>query len=114
MTRHLEAGGVLVVEPWFEPGTMTHGFVTLLSTDLPDGARGCRMSHTAVEGRLSRLHFEYLIGDAGGLRRETEVHELGLFTRDETMAAMTAAGLRAITHDERGPGGRGLYIATRP
>ena len=114
MARHLVPGGVLVVEPWFEPGTMTHGFVTLLSTELPDGAKGSRMSYTTVEGRLSRLHFEYLLGDAGGLRRETEVHELGLFSRDEMTAAMGAAGVRDIAFDEQGPSGRGLYIAMRP
>jgi SAM-dependent methyltransferase len=114
MARHLVPGGVLVVEPWFEPGTMTHGFVTLLSTELPDGATACRMSHTRVDGRLSHLRFEYLLGDANGLRRESEVHELALFSRDETTAAMSAAGLRDIAFDEQGPSGRGLYVATCP
>jgi SAM-dependent methyltransferase len=114
MARHLVPGGVLVIEPWFEPGTMTHGFVTLLSSELPGGAKACRMSHTTVEGGLSRLRFEYLLGDADGLRRETEVHELGLFSRDEMTAAMGAAGLRGIAYDEQGPSGRGLYVATYP
>jgi SAM-dependent methyltransferase len=114
MARHLVPGGVLVVEPWFEPGTMTHGLVTLLSSELPDGTKACRMSHTTVEGRLSRLRFEYLIGDADGLKRETEVHELGLFSRDEMTAALDEAGLRDIAYDEPGPSGRGLYLAMRP
>lgn len=114
MARHLKPGGVLVVEPWFEPGTMTHGFVTLRLSELPDGTTACRMSHTVIDGALSRLHFEYLIGDASGLRRETEIHELGLFTREEMTSAMGAAGLRDIRHDDVGPSGRGLYVATRP
>jgi len=36
-----------------------------------------------VEERTSRLEFEYLIGQAEGIRRASEVHELGLFTRSE-------------------------------
>lgn len=114
MARHLVPGGVLVVEPWFEPGMMTDGFVTLLSRELPDGTKACRMSHTAIDGRRSVLRFEYLVGEARGLRRESEIHELGLFTREEMTGAIEAAGLCDSRYDEPGPSGRGLYVATCP
>lgn len=114
MARHLAPGGVLVVEPWFEPGTMQQGFVTILTGARPDGTHACRMSHTTIAGRISRLQFDYLIGDARGLRHERETHELGLFTREEMAGAIDAAGLRDLGYDEEGPSGRGLYVATRP
>ncbi|UCF20315.1 MAG: class I SAM-dependent methyltransferase [Gemmatimonadota bacterium] len=111
MADHLAERGILVVEPWFEPGTMEHGFVTCATVDAP-GAKVCRMTHTALEGRLSRLRFEYLIGTREGLRREVEIHELGLFSREEMEAAFQTAGL-VVDYDPEGLIGRGLYIAWR-
>lgn len=111
MARHTGPGGVLVVEPWFEPGVMRPGFLTCRVAETANGTI-CRMSHTAIEGAVSRLHFEYLIGSAAGLRRAAERHELGLFTRDQMEGAFAAAGM-AATFDERGPTGRGLYVARR-
>jgi len=111
MARHAAPDGVLVVEPWFEPGAMRQGYVTCRVADTPDGTI-CRMSHTAIEGQVSRLHFEYLIGSAAGLRRVTELHELGLFTRRQMESAFEAAGM-TVAFDEQGPTGRGLYVASR-
>ena len=114
MARHLAPGGVLLIEPWFEPGAMTHGLVTMLTAETPDGTKACRMSHTTLDGRTSRIRFEYLLGDEHGLRRETELHELGLFTREEMVAAFRSAGLSDIEYDEDGPSGRGMCVATSP
>jgi SAM-dependent methyltransferase len=111
MARHLAPRGVVLVEPWFEPGDMQDGYVTCLVVDTPDG-KACRMSHTTIDGAISRLRFEYLMGSAGGLRRATEVHELGLFPRDVMLHAFEEAGL-AVQRDPEGPTGRGLYTAWR-
>lgn len=108
MARHLEPGGVVVVEPWFAPGAMTDGFVTSTTVEA-GGRRIVRMSRTVLEGRISRLEFEYLIGSAAGLERRTEVHELGLFTREETEDAFARAGLTAEFR-EPGLSGRGLFV----
>ncbi|MGD8277163.1 MAG: SAM-dependent methyltransferase, partial [Gemmatimonadota bacterium] len=54
--------------------------------------------------------FEYLIGEPDGIRRATEVHELGLFSREEMLAALRAAGFDA-QYDDTGPTGRGLWAA---
>lgn len=111
MARHSAPDGVLVVEPWFEPGAMRHGHVTCRVADTVDGTI-CRMSHTTIEGSVSRLHFEYLIGSPTGLRRVTELHELGLFTRRQMESAFVATGM-TVAFDEQGPTGRGLYVAWR-
>jgi len=112
MTRHVAARGVLTVEPWFEPGAMEEGFV-VCHTGAGDGTRVCRMSRTTIDDGVSTLHFEYLIGTPAGIRRESEVHRLGLFTREQMTEAITRTGL-ICEYDPTGPTDRGLYIAYRP
>ncbi|HET7461451.1 MAG TPA: class I SAM-dependent methyltransferase [Longimicrobium sp.] len=111
MARHLAAGGALAVEPWFAPGEYRPNHVHLLTVDEPE-LKLVRMSHGTVEGNLSILDFEYLVGRPGGITRAHERHEMGLFTRDQTLAAFAAAGLRA-TFDAEGLMGRGLYIGLK-
>jgi SAM-dependent methyltransferase len=109
MTRHVREGGVLIVEPWFEPDAMEHGHVTCITARNND-VTVCRMSFTEITDHRSRLHFEYLIGSRTGLQRVSETHELGLFTRAEMEAAFHAAGV-ACVFDGHGITGRGLYVA---
>lgn len=108
MARHIAPGGVLVVEPWFPPGFMTHGRTAASVADSPN-LTVARMSHVALEGRVSRLVFEYLIGRPEGIERAREEHVLGLFGDDEMQDAFRAVGL-SVAHDPRGLTGRGLYL----
>jgi hypothetical protein len=107
--RHLNDGGVIVVEPWFPPGRLDPSRVTRNEAET-NGLRIERTSRVEVDGQLSRLRFDYTLTDATGVRTATEVHELGLFTSDEMLAAFAAAGLHA-EYDEAGLAGRGLYTA---
>lgn len=107
--EHLAPGGVVLVEPWFAPGVMQHGRVSI-NTAERDDVRVARMAYTEVDGRLSRIRFEYLVGRASGIEHLTEVHELGLFTTDEQLHAFEEVGLMA-THDPVGVDGRGLFVA---
>ncbi len=107
--RHLAPGGVIVVEPWFAPGVLEPGRVTV-NTAEAEGVQVCRMAHTSVDGRISRLRMDYLIGRPDGIRHASEVHELGLFTQEEMQASFRAAGL-AAEHDPVGLTDRGLYVA---
>jgi hypothetical protein len=106
--RCVRPGGVVIVEPWFEPGEMTHGFISLHTASTED-VKICRMSRTTLHGTRSTLTFEYLIGRPRGIERFSEQHELGLFTRPEMERAFRQAGL-IVTHDPEGLTGRGLYI----
>ncbi len=107
--QHLEPRGVVLVEPWFPPGKMRTGTHSERTGEGP-GVRVRRVGTTEVDGRLSRLTFEYTIETADGTRHATEVHELGLFTVDEMLAAFAAAGLSAEYRPEA-LADRGLYVA---
>jgi SAM-dependent methyltransferase len=105
---HLHPDGVVIVEPWFEPGVLDQGRVDQ-TTGEANGVRVTRSSRMEVERGLSRLHFDYEITDATGTRHVHEVHELGLFTNGELMKAFRASGFD-VTYDSVGLINRGLYI----
>jgi len=107
--EHLAPGGIIVIEPWRAPGTLDPELV-LRHAGEADGVRVSRVSRTEIEGRLSRLLFDYEITDAAGTRRASEIHELGLFTTAEMMQTFQDAGLE-VEHDPKGLTDRGLYVA---
>ena len=72
--------------------------------EVPEEAR------TEIDGRMSRLYFDYDIVDHGRAFHASEVHELGLFTPDEMIAAFESTGL-LVDYDPAGLTGRGLYVA---
>lgn len=111
--RHLSPGGVVVVEPWFPPESWQPGRV-YLHTGQIDGGHVVRMSHSTVEGRVSKLKFHYLIGTSEGIDHRVEHHELGLFAASELTGAFGRAGFTSIRYDPEGLTGRGLLIATGP
>jgi len=108
--RHLAPGGVVLVEPWFAPEDWRQGRV-YLNTVETDDLKVARMSHSTVEGRVSKLVFEYLVGTSAGLEHRTEHHDLLLLTTDELRSAFTRAGFATVEHDPQGPTGRGLFVA---
>jgi SAM-dependent methyltransferase len=107
--EHLAPGGVIVVEPWFGPGGLDTTRVDRTVAEA-GGVRVTRESRVEVEGRLSRLYFDYEISDTAGTRCVREVHELGLFTPAEMLEQFHKAGLE-VEHDPSGLTGRGLYVA---
>jgi len=110
--RHLEPGGVAVVEPWFEPGAW-HPGRSYLTTAESDSSKVARMSHSDVDGRISTVEFHYLLATAEGIEHRQEMHRLGLFTRDEMMGRFEAAGFHPVEYDPEGLIGRGMYVAYR-
>jgi SAM-dependent methyltransferase len=109
--RHLAPGGVVVLEPWFEPGQWHTGSVYMKTAEV-EGVKVCRMSHSVVQDGVSVLEFQYLIGRIEGIDHRTEVHELGLFTTDEMRRCFGEAGLTIAEYDPVGLTGRGLFVAT--
>ncbi len=106
---HLQPGGLVVVEPWFEPSAVVPGRTETRTVEGP-GVVVTRRSRSTVDGRLFRLTFEYDLTRGGETTHASEDHELGLFTRSEMEGAFASAGL-TVDYDPAGPSGRGLYLA---
>ena len=103
---------MLVVEPWLAPEAVVVPHVGAVFVDEPE-LKIARVNTIEVDGRRSSFEFQYLVGTPAGVEHFTERHELGLFTREEHLAAFRAAGL-AVEHDEEGLMGRGLYVGVAP
>jgi SAM-dependent methyltransferase len=108
--EHLTPGGVMIVEPWFAPGAMNPDRVVRNTVDAGD-VQVTRVSRVEIEGRLSRLFFDYEITDGAGTRHASEIHVLGLFTHEELLSTFRDAGF-TVEFDPVGLTDRGLYIAT--
>ena len=112
MARHLEPGGVLVVEPWLTPDAWSDRHVGAVFVDEPE-LKIARVNVAEREGTISSFEFQYLVGTPDGVEHFSERHELGLFTVEQQLEAFRAAGLEA-EHDPEGPMRRGLYVAVAP
>ena len=106
---HLADSGIVLLEPWFPPNVLGPGRISVKKIESAEVSI-CRMSHVEIDGRLSRLRFEYLIGRPTGIEHLSEVHELGLFTVEEMLVCFRQAGL-SVDYYPNGPSGRGLYLA---
>lgn len=112
LSKHLEPGGVLIVEPWILPENWRDGTVHALHVDEPD-LKISRMSVSRREGDLSVIEFHYLMATRAGVEHFTERHELALFDHREYVDALAAAGLE-VFHDPAGLPGRGRFIGIKP
>lgn len=113
MARHLVPGGVLVIDPWWSPGTFLDGHIAhdVVRTDTRTVAR---LSHSRRDGDSVRHEAHYLVADATGIRHFTHTQPLTLFTRAQYLAALEHAGCAAehveyATHFTA----RGLFVAVR-
>lgn len=107
--RHLAPDGIVLVEPWFPPEAVSAGHKSTRTAEA-NGVHVERVATTDIDGRLFLLRFDYTIREGDRVRHTTELHELGLFTRDETLQAFAAAGLTA-RHEAPTELNRGLYLA---
>jgi SAM-dependent methyltransferase len=112
LARHVEPGGVLLVEPWLTPDVWVPNRPHVLAADAP-GLALARVTVSGLRGeRISTTEMHYVVGTADGIEHFVDEHELYLFTEDEMRAAFEQAGLRAEL-DPDGLIGRGLWICTR-
>lgn len=121
MAKHLEPGGVLVIEPWLSPEVWDEKHLHMLTVDEPNVklARASLPSTRGDNNEISVLDFTYLVATQGKVEVIEERHELRLTSETEFIAALTKVGLEARFEPEgltmpSNPGSRGLYIATKP
>jgi hypothetical protein len=108
LVRHLQPGGVLVVEPWISPERFAAGRLVFDHVDDAD-LKVARMYVTKRRGAVSVFDSQYLVATGNGVAHFTERQELGLFTDQQYRAAFHQAGLRVVA---TGPQlfGYGLYV----
>jgi SAM-dependent methyltransferase len=112
MARHLEPGGVLVVEPWLGPGDWRTGHLSARFVDEP-ALKLARLSVSARRGRLTPLDEHHLVATPAGVEHFRHRHTLALYSDDEYRAAFRAVDLEPL-RDAGLPGEpRGLYLAIR-
>lgn len=110
MAKHLNLGGILLVEPWITPEAWLVGHIDSETYKTDEFVVTRMMVSEPIE--RGRLVLEYLIGDKSGISKVTETHEMGWFTHEEYLKAFTKAGLE-VEHIEEGLTGRGIYIGTK-
>jgi SAM-dependent methyltransferase len=113
MARHLEPGGVLLVEPWFTPaqwtpGTKVHGGLHVDRDDL----KIARLTVSETRGRFAVTPMHHLVATLDGVEHFVETHELFLAEEHEYRVAFEAAGLDGVRH-EPDVLVRGLWIGHR-
>ncbi|MBD0318464.1 MAG: class I SAM-dependent methyltransferase [Thermoleophilia bacterium] len=111
LARHLERRGVLVLEPWIRPDQWELGGPYSLFVDEPE-LKVARVNLSPPAGKTVVLEMHHVVGRPDGVESFVERHELGMFTHEEYVGALAAAGLD-LEHDPDGLSGRGLYVATR-
>ena len=110
--RHLEPGGLALVEPWLTPDVWLPNRPHLLTHEEP----GLVLARATLSGlrdeRISTTEMHYVVATPAGVEHFVEHHDLYLFTDDEMRSAFGAAGL-TVDYDVAGPTGRGLLICSR-
>lgn len=108
---HLQPGGVVVLEPWYEPDRFLAGTVHAAFVDQPDRKIARFNRSQLIDGR-SVVDFHYLIAEPDGVQYFTERHDMALFSRDQMEEAFRRAGLE-VSFEPEGLCGRGLYLGRR-
>lgn len=115
MVKHLKPGGVLVIEPWLQPGVFDPGRLPHTEVgELPERKlKVTRTAHNALEGNISVMNMHHVVESPEGTREFTEEHRLALYSHEEYEQAFIATGV-SFVQDEQGLSGRGLYIGVKP
>jgi len=112
LARHVAPGGLVLVEPLWEPDTHREGELKLNVVDKPDLKIAWMYTNERV-GDVAHWENHFLVGTPDGVDAFVEVHEAGLFTDAQYRHAFASAGLAIIEWDPEGAWGRGLYVAHR-
>ncbi len=108
LARHVAPGGVLVVEPWLEPGVWEPGRIGAVFVDEDD----LKVARLNVGDSAEVMDMHYLVATPDGVESFTERHELGVFSREDHIEAFRSAGL-LVEREPEGLMGRGIYLGTR-
>jgi SAM-dependent methyltransferase len=110
--RHLNPGGVVIIEPWFTPEEIcTH--LNDVQFGQYNQISACRMRKTIVENTIATVTTHILISSQSDVKYISNDHKFGLFSRQDFFSAFDASQLQAH-FIEGGITERGVYVATKP
>lgn len=107
--RHLNPGGVVIVEPWLTPEEYQSGSVHLATSGTADQPIA-RMNSSQRRGNRSVMDMHYLVAEGGKVLYWVERHDLALFNVPTQLEAFRTAGLTARHIRSRFTTQRGLYV----
>jgi SAM-dependent methyltransferase len=113
LAGHVAPGGLLLVEPLWEPDAHREGELKLNVVDQPDLKIAWMYTNDRV-GDVAHWENHFLVGTPHGIDTFVEVQDAGLFTDAQYRHAFSSARLEIVEWDPEGPWGRGLYVAHRP
>ncbi|MEX0686718.1 MAG: class I SAM-dependent methyltransferase [Balneolales bacterium] len=111
MAKHINPGGVILVEPWVGPDQYWEGKFIANYVDQPD-LKIAWMYKNEREKLTSVFDIQYMVGSSEGIIKFSEKHVMGLWTVTEYKQAFQDAGIN-INFDPKGPFGRGLYYGIK-
>jgi len=111
MAKHLKTGGVLIVEPWLRPDQFKEGRIWSDFVDEPD-LKIARMTIAERHGKIVDLYMHHMVGRPDKVEEFVEHHREAMHAPEEYMEAFKKASL-AVTYDEEGLIGRGLFIGVK-
>lgn len=115
MARHLTPGGVLVVEPWFQPGVMRPPWVRVQVAESDDMVVARTTRHLRPgDPTETDMEFTYLVTTPDGSSTFAERHVMGLFPAERYVEAAERAGLSAEFDPDGSALGRGMLIGVGP
>lgn len=111
--RHLKAGGVAIIEPWWSKADYKVGAITTTTVG-DDDVKIARQSVSKIRGNVSVMDLHYLIAKRNrAVTHYVDRHELGLFERRDMLDLMQQAGLQAHFLEQGLMRGRGLYVGVK-
>ncbi|MCB9817595.1 class I SAM-dependent methyltransferase [Candidatus Nomurabacteria bacterium] len=114
MSNHVKPGGVLIIEPWLQPGVFDPNKPPHTETgELPEkGVKVTRTGTNSLEGNISILNLYNVVESPSGTYEFTEEHRLAMYSVDELAQAFQEAGLN-MTWLDQGLSSRGLCVGVK-
>lgn len=93
--RHLNPGGVLIIEPFFSRETFQVSRPWASFVDLPD-IKIARLNVSRKRSNLAILDFHFLVATKRGIEYFKDRHELGLFEVNRVLKIIRETGFRPL------------------
>lgn len=90
--RHLNAGGVAILVPWYTPHNWKDKPLSLVTVDEPD-LKVVRITRRSRDGSMSFMDFTYVVATGAEVDVFEERHALALFSDADIQRAFAKAGM---------------------